>query len=157
MTSSGSLELPKLPVEPLETSLPSLPREPDFQDRQRLNRSARPSSQQVVRWPIVLGSWVLAFAPCARADDGLRCGEWLVSVGATQTEALKKCGPPSQARRRVERYRTRYGTRQALIEEWTYDRGPGEFIRTLTFEDQILKRVDTGEYGRSIQGQPSAT
>jgi hypothetical protein len=90
----------------------------------------------------------LALVPAARADDGLRCGQWLVSVGAAQAEVLKKCGPPSQARRRVERYKTRYGTMQAVIEEWTYDRGPNDFVRTLTFENELLKRVESGDYGR---------
>jgi hypothetical protein len=90
----------------------------------------------------------LVFVASARGDDALRCGEWLVSTGASAQDVAKKCGAPSQASRRIDRYRTRYGSRQVAVEVWIYDRGPNEFIRTLTFEDGILKRIESGDYGK---------
>ena len=97
-----------------------------------------------------LALWfALAFAAPSRADDGLRCGQWIVSTGAPADDVVKKCGPPTQASRRIERHRTRYGSRQVMFEVWIYDRGPNEFVRTLTFENGILERIETGDYGKS--------
>ena len=51
---------------------------------------------------------LLAAAP-ARADDGLRCGQWLVGNGASQAEVAAKCGDPTAADDHEERVRTRWG------------------------------------------------
>jgi hypothetical protein len=78
----------------------------------------------------------------------MRCGNWIVSLGANEAEVESKCGPPSTAERRVAESRRRGRTRRATLDTWTYDRGRNEFIRTLTFENLILKNIEVGGYGR---------
>ncbi len=96
-----------------------------------------------MRWLIVL----LTLSGVARADDGLRCGEWLVEKGASQAVVVAKCGTPTRADTRQEHARTRYGWRSCTIDSWTYDRGPSDFVRTLEFKDGVLATVDVGNYG----------
>ena len=96
---------------------------------------------------LVACALLLGCAAAARADDGLRCGEWLVTVGAGQEEVAAKCGPPTNAATRHERRRVRGQYRQRTIDVWTYDRGSTEFVRTLTFTDGVLGDVTVGDYG----------
>ncbi|HEX9104281.1 MAG TPA: DUF2845 domain-containing protein [Polyangia bacterium] len=93
---------------------------------------------------------VLAFclAPAAaRADDGLRCGQWLVSTGAREAEVADKCGPPTSVTADRRCFATRHGVRCLSVDVWTYDRGPTEFVRTLELEYGVLVRVSVGDYG----------
>ena len=86
----------------------------------------------------------------ARADDGLRCGEWLITVGAGTAEVAAKCGTPTRTETEHRVTRTRWGTRggtSGTVDRWTYDRGPSEFVRTLVFENHLLASVDVGDYG----------
>jgi hypothetical protein len=95
-----------------------------------------------MRATVLLRSLLLA-AP-AFADDGMRCGEWLVAAGMREYEVAAKCGPPTAADRREVSRRCR----TVILDLWTYDRGPRDFIRTLVFEDDVLRYVDVGGYGR---------
>ncbi len=85
----------------------------------------------------------LALAVClpsaAAADDGLRCGQRLVSVGEREPAVLAKCGPPAAAEEYVHCH--------VVIHVWTYDRGPSELVRTLEFVDGVLRRVEAGDFG----------
>jgi hypothetical protein len=87
-----------------------------------------------------------------RADDGMRCGQWLITVGRHEYEVAIKCGPPTAA----DRYETSRRGRSITVDLWTYDRGPRDFIRTLRFEDGVLRDVDVGGYGH-LAAQPSPT
>jgi hypothetical protein len=97
----------------------------------------------------ILFALVLCFGPVAFADDGLRCGDRLVSVGDTQSDVAARCGQPSRAETRHEQSYTRSGTLHGTVDIWTYDRGPGDFVRTLTFRQGVLRHVAVGEYGGS--------
>lgn len=100
-------------------------------------------------WQIVaLVALTLALPCAARADDGLRCGNRIVSVGEREYSVEKKCGAPTRAQRWVD-YRDdgSPNLRTVLIDVWTYDFGPTQFIRILTFENEILQNVETGDYG----------
>jgi len=91
---------------------------------------------------------VILLAPAVvSADDGVRCGEWLVVAGAGQAEVAAKCGPPTDVATRHERRRVRGSTSRCTVDLWTYDRGPSEFVRTLTFADGVLESVAVGNYG----------
>jgi hypothetical protein len=96
-------------------------------------------------------AWMLAalllVGRAAWADDGLRCGTRLVSSGETEGQVAEKCGPPTEARRRYASGRVRGAFAQVVIDVWTYDLGPLEFIRILTFEDGVLRYVEVGGYG----------
>lgn len=100
-------------------------------------------------WQIVALAALMFSLPCAaRGDDGLRCGARLVSAGDREYSVRKKCGAPTSAQRWVD-YRddgTANG-RTVLVDVWTYDFGPTQFIRILTFENEILRNVEAGDYG----------
>jgi uncharacterized protein DUF2845 len=95
----------------------------------------------------VVFALVFCFGPVAFADDGLRCGDRLVSVGETQSDVAAKCGQPTRAETRHEQSYTRCGTMRGTVDFWTYDRGPGDFVRTLTFRQGLLRDVAVGGYG----------
>ena len=98
-----------------------------------------------------------------------RCGTELVDEGDTKYEVLHKCGEPSHIESwEEERIQRDYGLRREYdsrtgqyhwsrapllvkervkIDEWTYNRGPTEFIRYLRFENGILTNISTGDKG----------
>lgn len=93
---------------------------------------------------------LLSFAAStALADDGLRCGVRLVTVGEFEAAVAAKCGPPGQASRHVESWcDDGYAScTHIVVDLWTYDRGPSEFVRTLRFENMVLRHVFVGDYG----------
>ena len=75
----------------------------------------------------------------ARADS-LRCGQRIINVGERMGEVLLKCGPPT--------FRDRFYSDARYVEEWTYNLGPHDFIRVLTFVDGVLRAIYTGDYGQ---------
>ncbi len=95
----------------------------------------------------------------------LRCHGRVVSVGDTRYEVLAKCGTPSFVEERYEdrlgiatghlymydplekRYGRPWVVEQVRIEEWTYNFGPHSLIYYLRFENGILDRIRTGDYG----------
>ena len=102
------------------------------------------------------------------AGSTFRCGPYVVSVGATKSEVLGKCGEPtskeylgeqksggftSTTRERARRDRSTSGTRGTynersfVVESWTYNCGPSEFSQTLTFQGQDLIEVQSIGYG----------
>ena len=114
---------------------------------------------------LVLTSLALLFLASGNAL-AFRCGTRLVELGESRGQVILKCGPPDWIDWWVENRRDRvfgppysnwnrpWETRiphdsifQVTIEEWTYNLGPTQFIRILTFENSRLIRIDTGEYG----------
>jgi hypothetical protein len=89
----------------------------------------------------------------ARADDGLRCGSNLVSVGASSGEVLAKCGPPTATRQEERTWWVHGHCIHIVIDYWTYDTGPNDFVRTLSFRDGALTDVEVGSWG----SKPSPT
>jgi len=86
------------------------------------------------------------------AEATWRCGRRLVTLGDTAAEVLSRCGPPSfrLASSELVSFRTSRHvelTRVIPVERWTYDRGPHEFVRELTFRDGYLDDIDEGGYG----------
>lgn len=88
----------------------------------------------------------MAFA--ARADDTLRCGNALITVGMVGPQVIAKCGQPTDKNvAEVPQRVRRSGGRSAVIgtlrvERWTYDRGYGKFPALLTFEQGKLKSIE---------------
>lgn len=76
----------------------------------------------------------------AHAEETLRCGSKIVSVGMTAAEVKKYCGKPSSTE--VEEHVVRaagriVGTTQLNI--WTYKRGNSQAAAVLEFDqDQLL-------------------
>jgi len=110
-------------------------------------------------------SAALALATPAALADGMRCGTKLVSDGDSLYRVRSSCGEPNFKQHRVEQRRvsrwvsgpcapngTSCGqyvesTVEVQIDEWTYDFGPHEFVRTVVFEEGRLLQVLTGDYG----------
>src|SRR5262249_22070741 len=101
----------------------------------------------IMRRACLLAGLLLLLGRAARADDGMRCGPRLVSAGEAEGQVAEKCGPPTEVRRRYASSRVRGAWLHMVIDAWTYDFGPLEFIRILTFEDGVLKYVEVGGYG----------
>lgn len=89
----------------------------------------------------------LAAAAPAGAQT-MRCGGSIIDTGITAAETLARCGEPESRDQRTEPVyarRVNGGTHvvgTTTIENWIYDRGPGQFQAKLTFEDGLLTRID---------------
>lgn len=87
-------------------------------------------------------------AVVARADDSMRCGSVLITVGMVGPQVIAKCGQPKdknvtevpQRARRSNGSSAVVGTLR--VERWTYDRGYGQFPALLTFEEGKLKSIE---------------
>jgi hypothetical protein len=105
----------------------------------------------------------------ARTDSptsDLRCGQYVISRGARQSEVLRKCGNPSNiewwekesVRRDFYRDIPVQSDEQLSqepfflgeyirVEEWEYNFGPTRFLYYLRFENGKLIRITVGDYG----------
>jgi hypothetical protein len=88
--------------------------------------------------------------PCiAIGDDSLksvRCKAGLINVGANKLEVIKKCGEP------VNKDILETGSKQtkrdyAVIEEWSYNFGPMDFLYTFRLEGSTLVDIRRGDRG----------
>ena len=93
-------------------------------------------------------AFALAVAGPAVADDSLRCGNALATLGMVMDQVVAKCGEPqSKSAEEVPvKARTRTGAVNTVgttrIERWTYDRGYGQLPALLTFEHGKLKSIE---------------
>jgi len=97
---------------------------------------------------------VAAFAAASPAlgAGSWRCGARLVGTGQSPSDVYARCGEPTDRAIATEfvTVRLRSGieiTRAVLVERWTYDRGPRQLVRYLTFHDGRLAHIDEGGYG----------
>jgi hypothetical protein len=86
------------------------------------------------------------------ADATWRCGSRLVAIGDPAGRVLSRCGEPSYLTASTEVVTVPLAsgvevTRIVPVETWTYDRGPHEFVRYLTFRDGSLEEIVEGGYG----------
>jgi hypothetical protein len=104
----------------------------------------------------------LGFAGAAHADDNMRCGSKLVSVGDGQDKVRALCGEPSDVTfqgviRRSQRHEygfgvSRYsyygpGVIEMPVEIWTYNFGSSKLLRKLRFVGGELDNIETDGYG----------
>lgn len=81
-----------------------------------------------------------------RADDSLRCGSRIVSIGAFAPAVRAACGEPSY--RESWRYDdASYAQYVGDTEAWTYDFGPNQLLRVLRFRNDRLTRIEHDGYG----------
>jgi hypothetical protein len=123
--------------------------------------------EQQMNKTVQIGFAVLVFllwvAVIASASD-FRCGSDIISPGDRKFDVLRKCGNPDNVEVRQElRIKRDLGAHLFLpgeeprgfvfakelvtVEEWEYNLGPGRFIRYLTFENNRLIKITTGDYG----------
>ena len=116
-------------------------------------------------WYPTLVAFGIALGAGDAAADGMRCNNRLVSKGDSTYLVRSRCGEPNDATRRVETRTERRRVRvpcgpggvlcdrveevstDVVIDEWTYDFGPQQFVRYLTFVDGKLFHTATGGYG----------
>lgn len=75
----------------------------------------------------------------AAALSSFSCGTRQVAPGAHELELIGACGKPSLTDRRVER--------DVTVDEWSYNFGPYQPIAIFRFENGLLSRIETGDYG----------
>ncbi len=114
---------------------------------------------------IVISATFLALILAAPAH-ALRCNHRVIQVGDTVARVADHCGPPDHVtswqeeiyeggvyspKRRGRpsgRFRGRYAKRIIVSHErWIYNFGSTRLIRHLTFENGILKKIETGGRG----------
>jgi hypothetical protein len=87
---------------------------------------------------ILAAFFLLPFAGQALAERDdysvIQCPGGIISVGDTRFEVIEKCGKPTS------------------VEDngniWIYDYGPTEFVRYITFVEDIVERIQIGGYGK---------
>jgi hypothetical protein len=100
---------------------------------------------------------IIVLVSIALPGYAFRCGTHLVDKGDHYGEVLEKCGKPTFEEKWVE---ARYihvrphplllpelTAGSVLIQLWTYNRGSSQFMRQLRFENGILRRIETLDYG----------
>lgn len=97
---------------------------------------------------------VLHTAVSAQEAGSMMCRNGIVSRGDTIPEVVKKCGPPTFAFQReqteVDLKRRHSGVRtirKILIDDWTYNFGPNEFMYQLIFENGRVARIESLDWG----------
>jgi hypothetical protein len=119
---------------------------------------------------ILMACLILTALPIEAGTDSpasdLRCGVYIISRGARQSEVLRKCGSPSNIetweQERIKRdfyqdipaqseeqlsQEPLFLREQIVVEEWEYNFGPARFIYYLRFENGRLRRITVGDYG----------
>lgn len=87
-----------------------------------------------------------------RMTQGGRCDSGRFRVGLTQYELLQQCGAPAfkDGRREEREFALQQGIKKRVlmrIDEWTYNLGPNQFLRIVTFENGKLVDVRAGDRG----------
>jgi hypothetical protein len=124
---------------------------------------AKPRVTAAFLLPVMLAAALVSTLATAVADNALRCGTHVVSVGATAAEVADKCGEPGNVQQweeggdgyvsqlfdyETERYLApRLIKAPVRMERWTYDFGSNKFIRYLTFQNGRLIKIMTGDKG----------
>ena len=81
------------------------------------------------------------------------CDDRVLSVGDTKADILVKCGEPFYKSSHHEELKEKFddsSSRKVIVtvEEWTYNFGPRQFMRIITFRNGIVADIRTGDYGR---------
>jgi hypothetical protein len=82
-----------------------------------------------------------------RADDSIRCGNYIVDSDATVDELLEKCGAPTSKDVTEEEVWEpaadggRHTVGKTVTQVWTYDRGSRAFKIVVTIVDDKIKHI----------------
>lgn len=95
--------------------------------------------------PVTLAcaSFFALFAANAAAEESLRCGSKIVTIGMTSEEVLKYCGKPTSTE--VEEHDIRSGGRvvgKTQLNRWTYKRGTTGKPKVLEFDQDKLISIE---------------
>ena len=98
----------------------------------------------------VIGALAFQLIAAVPAAAQMWCEGRLVEVGASEQQVRDLCGSPDSTQVLDDGAPMAYaGTlyRQERSDEWTYNLGPGQFVRHLIFLGGILQQVRHGGYG----------
>ena len=115
-------------------------------------------------YPVIMVCLTLCLMLTTLPAHAMRCGNALVNEGDSQAKVLKYCGEPTT---KTSRYGLRpgtypdedndaplsaqrryvYGSREVLVEEWTYNFGPNKLMRMVRFAGGVVEEVSTLGYG----------
>jgi hypothetical protein len=103
-------------------------------------------------WPILLVLVLFGQAAPARAASSWHCGSRLVGEGQSIADVYDLCGEPTVRTAMTEFVTVRVTSRVAVtravpVEQWTYNLGPTQFVRYLTFRAGTLVEIEEGAYG----------
>ena len=119
---------------------------------------------------IIAACFLLMALPIEAGTDNpatdLRCGQYIISRGASQSAVLGKCGNPGNIERwekesvRQDFYKDipvqsdeqlsqepLFQREQIRVEEWEYNFGRTRFLYYLRFENGKLIKIMVGDYG----------
>ncbi len=96
----------------------------------------------------------LLICPAWAADDIFRCGNHTVASGDTTVRVLSLCGNPDLKEELGEKEEgtvaeneqgdtTSFKKEKKRVERWHYNRGFGDYIYALTFENGVLQSVES--------------
>lgn len=136
---------------PLAGPLPALPRPCPAPWRPRA------ATMLALAATVVVG--LTAPAAPARADESLRCNGQGVSTGDSRLSVLHKCGPPMLQDSYCAplfvagpggpwRVTPGWGAPCVPMDEWLYDRGPGNLMATVRFQGGVVQSIVYGQQPR---------
>jgi hypothetical protein len=99
------------------------------------------------RAAIALATMLLG-ARTASAQDSMRCPRGTIELGATTDDVRARCGEPTTSRHEELPVWLEGVVARTVIDTWTYDRGPNQLTRILTFVDGTLRTIELGDYGK---------
>jgi hypothetical protein len=96
----------------------------------------------------------LLICPAWAADEIFRCGNNTAVRGDTTVRVLSLCGNPDFKEQLGDKEEgavvqsdqgdiTRYKKETKRVEKWHYNRGAGDYVYALTFENGVLQSVES--------------
>ncbi|MRR38693.1 DUF2845 domain-containing protein [bacterium] len=96
-------------------------------------------------------------SPAIAEDTIFRCGAESVSIGDSRYTVQKICGKPArsesvgQTSKEKKQKQPKGSTSKSYsgkVQKCYYDRGYGDFVYVLTFEKDVLKKIEKSSRGR---------
>ena len=97
---------------------------------------------------------VFSLLPALSYADSITCDGGIVSSGDDAAELMLKCGTPEWKESHQEEITNeinpdRKQRTYITVEEWTYNFGPSQLLRTVTLRNGVVAGFRTGQYGRT--------
>ncbi len=98
--------------------------------------------------------------PSPASADSISCDGGIVSNGDPVVDLVMKCGQPDWKESHQEEITDRLAPdlKQRTyinVEQWTYNFGPQQLLRTVTIRNGVVTGIRTGQYGTSKDREPA--